>query len=802
MSLSHRIASPLVVLAMLALAVAAGLFWRAPAAHRDGAAGDRRALAIAGQLAALREARRMGTRLALIGLGGDAGAAAAVAGRAPDAHPDGPPGAVRAMPAGAAADAPAGPVDDPSTPFAGANAGLHALLHEASATVLTDIDALRTFSIGEPYGPAIGHLAAEFARWRDDVERLVHAGPAGHGSRTKAFALLAAKDRLIEELSDSVGERLAQAQTARAGSGRASAIRTAGAAVAGVFLAALCLYGAASLYARRLARDMARLPGDLQDLVRGDRPGGLSGEARADEMGTMARDLHAFAERMRLLTQSRAEMERMALTDPLTELPNRRGLYHFLDKDGWPGGQGGEGDCGTVAVLHIDLDHFKAVNDTHGHDAGDSVLREATRRMASVIRDTDILARLGGDEFVIVARGLTSEDALERLAERVIRQFDATVAFRDRTLQVTASLGAVLGGRRGEVPDPRRLLISADVALGHAKSAGRNRWSIFTSAMARDARRQQEQADEIRVGIERGEFQLWFRPIIDLRSGRATALDVVPRWHRPNRRVLRADGFIDATEAHNLTGAMLLPALEQALHHAASWRAAGATVPVLHIDMTRTMLLAPDIVDRLSWLLDEHHIEPDRIAIEISERFCGGRGVEAVFDNLRRFADLGAAIVIDDFGSVDAALGTITRVGATAIKLDVGRLGGLVAGEDRRSSTGVTLEALMPGIIGIGDSLGVTVMASRVVDRAEIDRLRSRRLLRDAGRRGRPGDECRGDRPLAGRRRQRRQRVRPRPRPDTWAWAGLPRDRLTSATVARCHPVASDRRRMAGRRAV
>ena len=668
MSLSHRIAGPLAVLAAVALAVAGGLFWRAPVGPPDGGAAARRVLATAEQLAALRETRRMASGLVAAG-------------------------------------------------------GPHAPLHDAVATVLSRIEAMRLLAAGQIYEPAIGRLAAELARWRDDVERATHGPAAGPAPPSEALYSIVAQRRLVDRISDDIAARIARARAGPVGSDGTGAMRASGAAAAGVFLVALGLAAAALGFSRRLAGDMARLPAQLENLVRGERSGTLAGEARKDEFGAMAGALRAFAERMRLLTQSRAEMERMALTDPLTGLPNRRGLNDFLSR---LGGQGGWDDLGTFTVMHIDLDHFKAINDTYGHEAGDGVLREATRRMSSVIRDADILARLGGDEFVIVARGLTSDVSVERLAERVIRQFDAPVAFRDRTLHVTASLGAVFGGRRGEVPYPKRLLTRADIALGHAKSAGRNRWSVFTPAMARDVRRRQEQAAEIRDGVERGEFRLWFRPVIDLRSGEATALDVVLRWHNPERGVLRNHDFIDAAETHNLMESMLMPALGQALRQVAAWRAAGASVPVLHIGMSRTMLLAPDIVDRLAWLLDEHQVEPVRVAIEIRERFCTGRGVEAVFANLRRFADLGAAIVIDEFGSVDAALGTITRLGATTIKLDVARIGGLVAREEGQPIDRADVQALPPGIVGIGESLGIAVLAKGVVERAQIDGLRAR----------------------------------------------------------------------------
>src|SRR5690606_13510105 len=307
------------------------------------------------------------------------------------------------------------------------------------AAALHGVEAMRADAPGQEYGPAIDRLSDELHRWRDQIERVASGPPPEGRAAEEATNRVAAGSRTIGQLAGAVADELARAEAAQ--DGLASAIRSGSAAVSAILLATLCLGGAALRRDRRLARDIAGLPGELRSIAESGSRGIRPGESRRDEFGAMVRELRLMADRMREMELSRAEMERMALTDPLTGLPNRRGLHDFLARHGrWRS----DADGDPIAVMTIDLDHFKTINDANGHEAGDFVLREATRRMSLVIRDSDILARVGGDEFVIIAQGVNSIAALERLAERVVRQFDAPIVFGDRWFPVSASIGAVL----------------------------------------------------------------------------------------------------------------------------------------------------------------------------------------------------------------------------------------------------------------------------------------------------------------------------------------------------------------------
>jgi len=493
-----------------------------------------------------------------------------------------------------------------------------------------------------------------------------------------------------------------------------------------VLAAGLAVAGAACLQARALLRALGGLPGLVRATAWGEREGDFPDVGGGPEIARLRAGLGDLANDMAREIEERAKMERMALTDPLTGLPNRRGLFEFFARlaDG-----GATGEPQPIGVMHLDLDHFKAVNDMHGHDAGDHVLREATRRMATAIRDTDLLARLGGDEFVIVAPQVENEWVLERIAERIIALFDEPMVYHDVPCRIGASIGIVLGGQRGKVLDPARLLINADIALCHAKTAGRGRHALFTSSMARAAQTRACQADEIRDGIAAGAFHPWFQPVISCASGAMTAVEITPRWHHPALGVLAPRQFVDAAEAHNLIEDLGHQVVERAFALIQGWRRQGHAVPALHLATSRAQLMSPAWIDKLTWTMDEANLVPADVAIQIAEPHCAGRGIELVLANLDRLRGMGFAIVLDAFGAESASVATLTRLEAGVLKPAAHLTAALTGGpaDDRAA-------ALMLGVLGLGERLGIEIVA-RAVDgaaaRAALDGLGCRAMQGD-----------------------------------------------------------------------
>ena len=457
---------------------------------------------------------------------------------------------------------------------------------------------------------------------------------------------------------------------------------------------------------RRIARRLGLLPQQMRDIVWGEAGDPIPGAGPGD-IGTLVSDLDALAREMCAVIESRAEMEKLALTDALTGLPNRRGLFEFFSVIERTAPRDGSQ---RIGVMHVDLDHFKAVNDRLGHDAGDFVLKDATRRISSAIRDSDVLARLGGDEFVVIAPGVESEKTMERIAGRIIEQFETPIFYRDTPCSVSASIGMVLGGQRGKVLDPARLLINADIALCHAKEGGRNQAALFNSTMAREIQQRKTEADEIRRGLLNDDFQPWFAPTVDTRTGQLAGIDVLLRWNNPGRGLLSPHAFLDTVEAYNMLEELGMQVFERACASIVEWRAAGIDLPTMHFGMSRAQLLAPAVVDKVSWLLDDSGIEPQAVQIGISERHCNGRSVELIFANLKRFAALGIDLVLDDFGSDNGSISNIVRLGARQV----------------RAAEGVMAEQdLLHSLMGIGDRLDLPIVMKNVRDQAQVPHLQS-----------------------------------------------------------------------------
>lgn len=484
-----------------------------------------------------------------------------------------------------------------------------------------------------------------------------------------------------------------------------------------IALAGLGLVARAVLFENRLMRDLRQLPRDLQRLLRHGRDAPLAGELRKDALGRTAQRLHGLGRRVRIELSAQAEIERLAITDSLTDLPNRRALMTSLEQllDGMTVDK-------TLALLHVDLDHFKVVNDTLGHLAGDQVLQEATQRMSCVLRGSDMLARLGGDEFIIVAHGVEDADVLSKLADRVVRQFAQPIRYGEELCNVGASVGGRLVLGTETSLEARRLLSDADAALCEAKAAGRNRWVIFTDEMAETIERRTRQSREIREALLDGEFRAWYQPVLDTKTGEISGIELLTRWEHPERGILLPEAFLLSAETNNMLEEIGLQVLEAACMELKSWHAEGFDVPVLHVNMTRVQLVAPGVVDKISWILDDCNIAPERVALEISEQNCEGRSVEVVFANLARFRELGVGTTLDDFGSMSSSVANVVKTGAGRIKCSRAITAGLVDPESRAEA-----EMILTGLVCFANGIGVDVIAKGV------EAMEHHRCLRDLG---------------------------------------------------------------------
>ncbi|MDP3523612.1 MAG: diguanylate cyclase, partial [Hoeflea sp.] len=274
--------------------------------------------------------------------------------------------------------------------------------------------------------------------------------------------------------------------------------------------------------------------------------------------------------RNRDLEDARAQMERNSLHDSLTGLPNRR----FLD-DRLLNGHAGRK---VTALLHIDLDRFKQINDTLGHAAGDAMLVHAANILKSSTRAGDFIARIGGDEFVIATTSPPSEDRLSALAGRIIVQMRQPVPYENHECRFGVSIGIAIA-ERDEEECGKRLLIDADIALYRAKSSGRNRFEFFTASLKAEIIRNKRVADDILNGLERKEFRPFFQPQFDARTLDIVGVEALARWEHPTEGILMPDVFLKTAGELNVVPLIDRSILEQTLWQSTRWKAAGLAIP-------------------------------------------------------------------------------------------------------------------------------------------------------------------------------------------------------------------------------
>ncbi len=313
------------------------------------------------------------------------------------------------------------------------------------------------------------------------------------------------------------------------------------------------------------------------------------------------------------LKQNQEMLEQHARTDYLTGLMNRRGLNERLDTlsdDMKPGER--------IAILHVDLDKFKSINDSQGHDAGDFVLRHCAKVLRDTSPDQQLVARFGGDEFIVLVKSHRSTQHTLGFAKRLVKMLSKPVVFRDRVCDFGASIGIAfhdpIKSRKTEVA-----LTGADIALNAAKLAGRGVCRLFADEMRRDAIRQISMGQEIRSGLAVGEFEPFFQPQVDTVSGKIIGFESLIRWRHPVKGLVPAGVFLTAAEGSGLMGELDNVIMDRscyAVSQLISWK---VTDPCVSINMSMSQLRDPAILSRLMHYIDAHKIQAANLRIELLE---------------------------------------------------------------------------------------------------------------------------------------------------------------------------------------
>jgi diguanylate cyclase (GGDEF)-like protein len=401
------------------------------------------------------------------------------------------------------------------------------------------------------------------------------------------------------------------------------------------------------------------------------------------------------------------QMTHQAFHDPLTDLANRallnERLAHAVSR---------RGGSATTALLMLDLDAFKAVNDTLGHPCGDQLLIEVARRLAGVVRRGDTVARLGGDEFAVLLED-TSPAAARSVAERVVDAVREPMILQGRQLHVSISIGVLLSC---EDVTPEEAVRDADVALYCAKSAGRNQIQVFEPSMRHAAIQRATLESDLRTALARGEFCLHYQPIYDLTSGSLVGVEALLRWDHPGRGVVPPGQFIPIAEETGLMVAIGRWVLRTACRQVVEWRGRypGTDNLRLSVNLSGRELMDANLVDVVSEALVAAELPADALVLEITESVLVSR-IDKAAETLHRLRRLGAAIAIDDFGTGYSSLAYLRHLPVDLVKIDHSFMREEHAPEDDW--------ALTRGIVRLSESMHLPAVAEGVETREQAARL-------------------------------------------------------------------------------
>ena len=408
--------------------------------------------------------------------------------------------------------------------------------------------------------------------------------------------------------------------------------------------------------------------------------------------------------------QVEAKLQHDAMHDLLTGLPNRALFLDRLTHAFSRRARRADQSCG---VLFVDLDHFKEINDTMGHAAGDSFLKTVAERLSSAVRPQDTAARLGGDEFAILVESIASVTDLEVVASRALASLQKPIDVFGHPIQPGASIGAAIAG-----PDhvaPESLIRDADFAMYRAKQDGGNRVEIFDKNLKIQVTSQQERERELRQALDKREYEVWFQPIYRLQNGKLEAFESQLRWRRPGGAIESFQELLTVAEETGLSISIGRDTVETVCRQLRNWSVALPDSDLtLTVNLSQRQFFHPDMVVQLKRALAVSGIDPARLLIEVSE-ITLSENQDASVSILQRLVDCNVRVAIDDFGSSLAPLNQLVRLPIDVVKLDPSLTSSAIT-KGRRF-------AVLEAVIQIGRTLGVQVVAQGIESVEQLDAL-------------------------------------------------------------------------------
>ncbi|UVM02639.1 putative bifunctional diguanylate cyclase/phosphodiesterase [Pseudomonas laurylsulfatiphila] len=398
------------------------------------------------------------------------------------------------------------------------------------------------------------------------------------------------------------------------------------------------------------------------------------------------------------LTEANRELTQLALHDTLTGLPNRTLLADRIDQAMSRVREQG----GCFALMFIDLDGFKPVNDAFGHHMGDLLLREVALRLREDLRSQDTLARIGGDEFVLLVQLSEQNDALN-LAARQVGLIGQAFRVAEHDLHISASVGIALYPGNGQ--SAHELLMNADAAMYHAKGAGKNGYSFFDASMNTNARKQLQLLQDLRNAVEHQEFSLHYQPKFDAANGRPVGAEALLRWEHPTQGLLLPDKFIELAEKTGLIIPIGEWVLNEACRQMREWYVLGYTDWRIAVNLSAIQFCHAGLVQSVAKALATHHLPANSLTLEITETTAMS-DADASMTVLQELSEMGVDLSIDDFGTGYSSLMYLKRLPANELKIDRGFVRDLEHDSDDA--------AIVSAIVALGQALGLRIVAEGV----------------------------------------------------------------------------------------
>jgi diguanylate cyclase (GGDEF)-like protein len=581
------------------------------------------------------------------------------------------------------------------------------------ASILTAHAAELQKSPGRAWLDLVHEDFATATRLRVAIEHFDAAnGPARRELLEDSATLTAAVEEQLQEPAR-LGLLQAAEHAASAAEIAEHTLTMTGAAVIGVALIiSVALALSISLPVRRLTVAIRSMASGNRG-ARAPRGGSAEIDEMAESFNTMADHISAAEDKLRAhqaqlerhVAERTRQLHHLAHHDPLTQLPNRRHLSARLASALTRAAAGGQ----RIALLFVDVDNFKSINDTLGHNFGDRVLQGIARRLQGAAGPSDLLARLGGDEFTVLIEDVRSVEEVESRAAAIVTTLQHPLTIDGRALSTSASVGASLYPDHAD--DAEGLLRAADVALFRAKELGRNRFALYKAALYDAAAQRFRLEQSLRKAVEAGDLMLMFQPQVALHTFEVVGLEALLRWRKPDGRIATATEFIHIAEKTGLIHELTDWVLRSATSTVAAWRAQGWHKACVAINVSPPQFLESDFVGHVARALEVTGLPASALELELTETvFQTGA---TTIDSLRRLRELGVSIALDDFGIGYSSLTSLEQLPINRVKLD--RM--LVEGVD----TNPRSAAIVRSIVALCHGLGLQVVAEGVERPAQLE---------------------------------------------------------------------------------